>query len=171
MSDLDRLIDAVGQEMTSAEPTVDLRARVMTQLERRRDRRWLWITGGLAAAGAVVLLVFASLQDQPAPKIPTRTAQSDLMEPRAFRPGDVPAAEAAGLHLNASTPRTARRKPQVARVASPEELAWQARAIPALEPPNPIVLEEIQPEPLEIRPLVMPALDVPAIGEGEQTQF
>ncbi len=64
------------------------------------------------------------------------------------------------------------RRPQrvTANVLSTDELAWRARAIPALAHPIPLTFDEIQPAPLEVRPLVTTPLSVPAIEEEDENK-
>jgi hypothetical protein len=53
------------------------------------------------------------------------------------------------------------------RDPSVDELAWQAAALPPLDRPELLALENIQPDELEVRPLTMAPLDIPLLGAEE----
>ena len=61
-----------------------------------------------------------------------------------------------------SLPRTPR-----ANGPSAEELAWQERALPALAIPEALTMKSIQPEALEIRPLITTPLTIAALEDSD----
>src|SRR5688572_17187378 len=104
---LDDLIDAVAREMTEGASPVDLRARVMQEIDRGAEakgsfQKWGW----LAAAAGILLIsylawperqpappasehapVTASVPaEQPPPRVPSAVASEPGRPPRAVRP-------------------------------------------------------------------------------------
>jgi hypothetical protein len=146
---VDAAIDIVAAKMTSAEPSSDLRDRVMTRLEATSGVHWLSWMGLLSAAGAVALFVLSL----PHPNARMRIATNSVGRTAANERASVPTAErqAPGATFAASVVQSQARhfRPQ-GRVES----IRSDSQIPALEAPAPITMSSIQPKPLEIRPLV-----------------
>jgi hypothetical protein len=164
--ELDSMIDDVARGLI-ARDSPRLRAAVLARMDvtpRRRTVTWLVVAGLSAAACAFVL--FAIVRT-PSPVI-ERTRGVVTTPPLR----DIAPSPAVNLAPAAAEPRRRVRPSSAVRrqavTASADELAWQARAIAALEVPEPLTLEDIQPEPLELRPLVMTPLSVPAIEEAGQ---
>lgn len=152
-SSLDHAIDQVARQMTAGDPAEAFRSRVAARLNERRAAPWFWIGGTLLAAGAAVALVVVTR----APQAPMAAAQTAAATARPVEPPVTP------------EPRTPNPRTLEPRTLEPSSswLAWESRAIPALTAPEPSAMSDIQPEPLEIRPLVTPALIVPAIGDEQ----
>lgn len=169
-SKLDASIDQIARRMTAGSPSSAFQSRVAARLDARRCRPWFWMAGLTATAGAVAIAVVASLDRGIglSSQSPVSTSAAIAVPPAALEPPPD------------STPkpksRTVERRTQEPSILRPrdldsERLAWEARALPALDAPEaPRAIADIQPEPLEIRPLVTPALSVPAIGEEEDNE-
>jgi hypothetical protein len=166
----DDVIDATARGLTAGDPPADLRTRVMARLDERPSRPWRWKTAAACAAAVAVAATVVGLHDR-APSPAAAETHARTMTPNSNdRLAASPQILVPDPKLQDPRPRPnieTRRRRVVASAPSGEELAWQARAIPALEPPDPLTVEEIQPSPLEIRPLVTEPLTVPAIGEDE----
>jgi hypothetical protein len=163
-SSLDRSIDRVARGMTAGEPSAAFRERVAARLPGRNDgsgKPWFWIGGTLLAAGAAIALMVVTR----APQAPPAPAQTSAAAARPVEPA-VPEGPRTQSPRTAN-PRTSNSRPLEPRAFEPSasQLAWESRAIPALTTPEPSAMPDIQPEPLEIRPLVTPALSVPAIDD------
>lgn len=164
LNDLNNLIDDAARRMTAAEPSGHLRTRVVARLgTARRPRQWRWLLAPLVAATAVAIAVLV------------------VREPRVV-PGTsfvVPGTTSVVPGTNAVVPGTSSVVPGTNAIvhnvpgvpgvpaSSADEIAWQSRALPALEAPEALTLDAIQPEALDIRPLVTKPLSVPALGEDE----
>jgi len=188
MSDarLDAAIDAVAREMTDAEPSGALRARVLARIEEGRHRtsaglpRWAWA----GAAAGVVLFVAAAVwvaiplrnQDAAQSTVAEQVAgapppaaaslerlavQSDAVPPQSASPEGMPAA--AGR-----TRLAAVRGVQAAEIGS-EQGFHTVPALPAIEP---LRLAAVEPAPLhvadmEISPITeMPSIEIRSLDPG-----
>ena len=180
-ADFDKAIDRAVREMLDVEPAADLRGRVMDRIARRgagRRPAWIskigWVAVPLAAAAVLVLaLVLPSRQT---PQRPVTVAHVETTRP------SVPATEksAAGLEQRPSSPNPRTRpvaRPQVperqpltaaagadvdaagANITVIEALAGPASiAVGRLaEPPAP-ALSSIEPAPMHVEALEIPAL-------------
>jgi hypothetical protein len=163
--DLDHVIDTVARDLTAGDPPAHLRARVMARLDERPARRWRWWTAAACAAGvmaAVVMTLPHRHTSAVSQQLPTIASTSLTHEPR-------PSISTGELQPLAAGPRPKKKwrtqPPAVPAASSAEELAWQSRTIPALDSPDRVTLADIQPAPLEIRPLVTNPLTVPALAD------
>ena len=158
---LDELIDDAAREMTEVEPSPNLRARVMANLEPPAAR-WPRVLVRFGAVAAALLLAFWL------PAIGRRGPE--LSQPVArVEPRPVP-------HENAPTalPVTARRSISKAPRISADESAWLARSVPPLAIAPAITIDPIQPtrpsitpitvEPFGIQPIELAPLDVRTNG-------
>ena len=168
---IDDLISSVAHRLTAGDPPAHLRPRVLARLGERRSMPWMRIAASVCAAGVVIAAVASGLHDRAASRIAPDAIASGMKpasnEPLAAgtqipAPGTQPQAPSAQRRIVGREPRVA------ATTTSAAELGWRARAIPALEPPEALTLTEIQPAPLELRPLVTTPLTVPAIAEIEE---
>jgi hypothetical protein len=169
--DLDRVIDIVARHLTAGEPPVALRARILARIDdrtaRRRLRMFVPAAAGLAAIVVVaVFLWYPSHLSAPGAVAPSiaRAELSPASSPRID--GAVPGAS------SVSTRAVARRANGQTRI-SPGELAWRARAIPALDRLDSLTLETIQPAALtipllELEPIVTAPLTTAATGDGSR---
>jgi hypothetical protein len=163
---LHEAIDTVARDMTAAAAPA-LRAGVTAQLRaRRRSGASIWLGAAAAAASLVVAFAIArsaSERDELArpPITDPRVAESPV-EQRPTAVASTPELRAA---VHVSNPRPWHRAVQPVQ-ASADAVAWESREIPALEPLAPLAFDDIQPAPIEIRPLVMPPLSVPALEEA-----
>jgi hypothetical protein len=166
---LDDLIDSVGRRMTAGDPPARLRARVLARLDKRPSMPRAWMAATVCAVG-VAAAVGMALHERAAARIAANALATagrlNSNEPLAAgAPIGAPRVEP---QAPVFSPRIVKREPRGTPIApAPEEVAWRARAIPALEPPDSLTLGEIQPVPLQIRPLDTLPLTVPAIGEDE----
>jgi hypothetical protein len=168
---LDDLIDTAARQLTAGDPPAHLRTRVLARLDERRSMSWMWIAAPVCAVAVVVAAVTIGFHDRAASRIAQRA------EPGAVTLGAPKLPSVANASEGGPNPQAPNQQPSIgtrgprvtASAPSVEDLAWQARALPALEPPNPLTLDEIQPAALEIRPLVTTPLTVPAIGQDEDT--
>jgi hypothetical protein len=160
---LTHAIDAVGRRMTERN-SADMRARVMAELRPRRSPRpMFWTIGGLAAAG--VALAFVMTRPARVPQEPGFGARGSALARTETR---MPNAEPRGPRAETRNPNSEPRMPSAeTRDPSVDELAWQAAALPPLDRPELLALENIQPDELEVRPLTMAPLDIPLLGAEE----
>lgn len=185
MTDLDRDVEFVAREMTAGEPSSAVRARVLARLDQRPSHSWAGIGRvALVAGGAIVLLIVFTHRQAPVTPAATDShlRQTQLAPMASKNPGDEAPPPAhkgtcvdvrrADLSGPACAPGLKARPTYQVAVQQTSELteaavAWDARAVPALDQPAALTVESIQPEPLEIRPLVTTALTVPALGDDE----
>ena len=169
MKDVDREIDRAVRSMLDVEPPADLRARVLASIQSNEPRRrWVSWAIPLASAAAVILIVsvFPRLPHDRSPKIiPGRDIQ--LSSPVA-RGGGQPS-----LIVTAPPVQPVGRSvPQRARVHAtsleePAETGIDALAAPAplsvgtLPAPASTTMPSIQPAPLRVHALDVPALEMP----------
>ena len=172
---LNAIINTVARRMTDrAAP--DMRARVMARLAVRRPARPWLVPGGALAAAACAALVFVVSRPQVQPSPVTLTSEfvasptesggpsgpsqtlsrtADIRSPGPLGPGS-----RADLKVRPSgSPPPA---------PSADQLAWQAASVPMLDRLELLTLESIQPVLLEVRPLTMAPLEVPAIGAEDE---
>jgi hypothetical protein len=160
-------IDAAAREMTRGQPPADLRARVLAQLEDRREGLGRWL---LARAAVVTLSAIAAGLGV---RALTRPPQSLPAPARAAIVHHLAPAPPAIARLDVDDRRVTRvTTPSVAAPGpSPAVLAWRARAIQALAPVDALDVAAIQPAALdltqlEVKPLATSTLRVPPIDEG-----
>src|SRR5260221_986470 len=132
--DIDSLITAVARRLPAGESRTPLRARVLARLDERR-RPWTWMTAAVCAAGVVVAAVVIGWPDGPASRSARRAepGTASLASPKL---PSVATASEGGLKPHTPSlppPVTRRAPPATPRVPSADEIAWRARAIPALE--------------------------------------
>jgi hypothetical protein len=193
---VDRIIDEALQDLTAGAPRDGFRDRVMTRItassEPARGRvveivGWrvrpahLAVAGALAACGLLAALVVPSLVPRSAPPpAQTQTASKPPamppLEPATTPPAAPEASPGAGLQLQvANTP--ARPRPQRATVqraadmpaapaADEQSGAVEWVTVDPLPAPDPIVNEAIEISPVEIEPLIIPDIQVPALEAG-----
>jgi hypothetical protein len=172
-TDLDAVIGAVAREMTEAEPSGALRARVLDEIAQ--DRRHAFVLPRRAWAGAAAVLLASVAASvwlvRPAPLpggAPATIAQQRASAPAA---ADATLASAAASSPASSTPlvRLAAARPPVAGNA---ESARDSHHVPALAAIEPLRFAAVEPAALqvqhmEIAPLTaMPSIDIPNIDPG-----
>jgi hypothetical protein len=169
----DALIDTVARRLTEGDPPAHLRARALARLDERRSQPWMWGAAAVCAVGVVVAGAALGLHDRSASRV-APGAQAIAAKPtsnKRLAASSPIQAPAPGPEAPSLPPGHLKREARVtARAPSSDELAWRARAIPELAPPNALTVEEIQPAPFEIRPLVTTPLTVPAIGEEDENR-
>jgi len=157
--EVDRTIDAIAGGMTSAHAP-QLRARVLEQLDRRRGAGSLLVIG-VSVAG-IALAVAIAVHSRPAvPQAATTVARSDARTGTALPP----------VHDSSPTPalpKRARQREVVALRTSISPIEPAHPDLPALLPPSPLTISDIQPKPLEIRPLVTELLVVQRIEIADE---
>jgi hypothetical protein len=162
---LNDVIELVAREMTGGEPRA-LRGAVLSRIEPRpRASNRVWIAVGLLAAASSFVILITHHAARTVSEAPQMAAT--LRANRSWNPTSLGVSVA--VRIQRPSMRAVRHTGRPAQRIAPSagELAWQARAIPALPVPEPIILDEIQPEPLEVRPLDMTPLSVPAIDEAD----
>jgi len=166
--DLDDLIDSTARRLTDADPPVELHGRVMARLGERRQP-WTWRLIPAAALLLALVTIVVRVLDKPAPpeKAATTTVAGVAPAP-ALRPdpGAGVSLEGAPGSEPAGTPGAPQGR-QAARRIADVHAEWQARALPALTPPQALTLERIQPDSLVIRPLETRPLVIAPIGADE----
>lgn len=157
MNELDPLIDNVAHQMTAGSSSVDIRAKVLARLGDRQPSRWSLRLAPVAAGLAVAVLMIVVLNrrsEAPSPEPQPPSLQASVRSSSS----DVPRIES---EVPSATPQASRVEPP-----SAADLAWRDRAMPALDYPDAITLERIQPAALNIRPLYTTPLMVPPIDES-----
>ncbi len=170
--DISAAINTAARRMTSAAPSGNLRARVMTHItrldNRARRRRWGWrlaIAGG--AIGAAALTTAVPCKPPEATPAPTTSASiavgaSAETTPTFWvaPPSHVTVVTIIGVPGRATV-----------LASSAGEIGWEARAVPRLHAPDALEIDRIDQsslniEPIDIAPLVVPPL--PADGAGSR---
>jgi hypothetical protein len=165
--DIHAAIDDVARRLTAGEAPAGLRANVLAQIGDRRPRAW-WHEPRVALAAAIVLVaaVGAAMMlrrvPEAAPGGPAVAAARPLvdLQPSAASPSPALVTSATGADASPTA-------------SSESELAWRARALPALILPDAIAFEEIQPDRLaipllEVAPIVMAPIAPPADVGGSR---
>ena len=179
-TDLDALIDAVAREMTAAEPSGALRARVLDEIAPGRRQasaapRWVW-----AGAAAVLLVAVAAsvwlVRPAPLPgEAPATIAQQRAAEPDAAARQGAEAAAAGGPTAASLPAQPGRPVGQAAVRVTPagvDEADRDSHNLPALAAIEPLRFAAVEPAALqvhnmEIAPLTaMPSIDIPSIDPG-----
>ena len=164
----DRLIDDVARRMTAGDPPAALRARVMSRVEERRRpmrRSWLIPVAAILTIGAIAVAATVAVRSG---HVPTTTADLKV------RPAATLSATSATTPAETAIPskqagRTSahrviqNRRASASSQPTAEELAWRARAIPALDPIDPLKVERIQPSALAIPLLQIAPLTTPPV--------
>jgi hypothetical protein len=154
----DRAIDAIAAEMTSAHAP-ELRARVLEQLDGRRGG-WL-LPIGVSVAAIALAVGIAVHSHSAAPQAAATVARSDVRAATPLPP----------VHDSSPASTLSERSPQrtVATARAPIQGIEPAHPdLPALLPPSPLTISDIQPKPLEIRPLVTELLVVERIQIADE---
>ena len=175
--ELDAAIDAVAREMTDAEPSGTLRARVLEQIEDGRRRssfavpRWTW-----AGASAVLTLAVATaVWFAGRPLEQSREAVHVVASGPAVRPAASPAARPEGEPAGAGPEAAVRvKRAATARMiqADVDEAAEDSHHVPALAEIEPLRFAAVGPDPLQIAAVEVPAfpdmtsIDVPSLEAG-----
>ena len=163
--DMDQ-IDAVARRITEGAPASDLRASVLARLEARRPDRVIW---WLAPAAAVIVLALVVALPMLRRMMAPESAAPIAASMARIETAAVPAGAAArDLEMTARDASVADRRPAV-RPPSPAQVAWRARAIPALDAIEALTFTAIQPDvlsipQLEVKPLVTAPIDT---GTGD----
>jgi hypothetical protein len=178
---LDVVIDAVAREMTEAEPSGALRARVLDEIAQDRRfvlalPRWAW-----AGAAAAVLLVAAATSVwlvRPAPlpgEAPATIARQQAGVPgAAAREGSrtAEAGDATAASPSAAPGRPVRQAAIRLTAAEVVEADRDSHNLPALAAIEPLRFTAVEPAALqvqnvEIAPLTaMPSIDIPSLDPG-----
>jgi len=164
-TEMPRLIDQVAHAMTETR-NVDLRARVVGQLPDRRSTPWIWRLAPAVGVLAAVLVIVVVTHEWG-----WRTQSnelSSLINASGAPPlGRAPTVDGRGpqAHPGGTTDRRTSLHQQHAELPSADQIAWHARAVPALKVLEPLGLPSIQPEPLAIRPLETTPLSIAPLGD------
>lgn len=163
--DINAAINTAARRMTSAVPSSDLRARVMSTIDLPQ-RRWGWrlaIAGG--AIGAVALTSVAVWRTSGSANViaPPVMQTASVAQNVAPNPTAAPVVSSP-LLSTASMQRAA--TPRVVFTPSAEELAWRARAVQALEQPVALVVEPLEQPRLSIDPIGITPLSVAPLTVG-----
>lgn len=159
--ELNAAINTAARQMTSAAPSPELRARVLSTLDAAQPR-WGWrlaIAGG--AIGVVALTTAVMWHGQPA-SVPTVVDMASSATPAAM-PEIVTATDTVIVPMPQRVARTF--------TVTASELEWRARAVPALAEPEalhvaPLTNTELTVAPLDIAPLTVPPLASVTTGAG-----
>lgn len=166
--ELQAAINTAARRMTTAAPSSDLRARVMTRIDAAPPR-WGWrlaIAGGAIGAVALTSIVMWRASSATAVIAPAATQSASASQNVEPHPTAAPIVSSPLL----STPSVARTATErVIFTPSAEELAWRERAVQALEQPAALVVAPLeQPrltiDPIDITPLSVAPLTVPGMG-------
>ena len=145
--DIDRLIDDTARAMTAGDARADLAARVRSRLEAPRRRSAWTIVAPLAAAAAILIVVFVGRR------------------PRVVAPERAPAPVARSSAPAATGPATPA-APALAHVRDVRARPAARRAIPR-EPIRPGPIDALAPPPLDVSPVpVSPVLVAPLEGDA-----
>lgn len=168
-NDITTAINTAARRMTSAPPSSELHARVMSKIDAPQPR-WGWrlaIAGGAIASVAIVVAIQLASPAAPglvSPKPPQEVVSSAAeAKPTATTIASSPVLSMASAS-GAATSRTV-------FAPSAGQLEWRARAVQALEQPAALVVEPLdatrqQIEPIDITPLSVAPLTVPVLNSG-----
>ncbi len=162
--------------MTSAAPSPELRARIMSRIDAAQPR-WGWrlaIAGGaIGAIGAVILA--ATLRVSPTSEAPAMVAVASPMTAGPVSPKPTPEALAKAdptattiasspllstVSMQRAATRTAVFSPSAA------ELEWRARAVQALELPAALIVEPLEQPRLSIDPIDITPITIAPLNTG-----
>jgi hypothetical protein len=167
---LEQAIDAAAQHLTAGDPPAHFSVRVLARLDERRRSPWMWWTAAACAIGVSVAAGVLGVRDRTVSPVAPRT-QAKPMNPgpneRLAVRREIVAPDSPAPTGREEPKRVSREAQVTSRAPSADEFAWHARAVPALDTLDPLTLDDIQPTPLEIRPLVTAPLTVPAIVDDE----
>ena len=185
--DLDSAIDTVAREMTDAEPSGALRARVLERIEQGRHRtsagvpRWAWAGAAAAVVLAVATAVWvvSPLRNQDAAQS-TVAGQVAGSPPSAAPRPEHPAVQFAAVSTQSASPEGS--SPAAARVrqavaargvgAAGDEAAEDLHAVPALAEIKPLRFAAVGPAPLHIADVEItqmtevPSIEIPSLDPG-----
>jgi hypothetical protein len=180
MKDLDREIDLAVRSMLDEEPSAAFRTRVMAALQPDERRRG-WMSWGLPFASAAVVMLVAAVvfmsshRGAPAGVDPGRGAQPPsstlqlaerLSAPVVAPPTEPTIPARRGVQRAASAPQGPS-SVHAMSLEEPVETGIDALAAPAprsvgtLTAPVSTTIPSIQPEPLRVNALDLPALEMP----------
>ena len=168
--DLDREIDRAVRSMLDAEPPADLRGRVMASIQANDEPRRRWVSWAipLASAAAVILavMVFTRLpHDRPAQIVAGHDRQLPSPVARAAEQRAAIVTAPPVQPVLRSVPRRA--LVHATSLEEPAETGIDALAAPAplsvgtLPAPASTTMPSIQPAPLRVNALDLPALEMP----------
>jgi len=177
---LESAIDVVAREMTAFEPSGDLRARVIEQIEHGPHRRspvarWAW-----AGATAVILMALATAVWIARPVQAPGGSEATVAEQRAAAPQVTPAVRppqpvetsVPSVAQPAPASRGTRPRPIQAVGAGASEVAEETSLVPALAEIQPLSFPAVEPDLLhvaavEVAPIpAMPEIDIPSVNPG-----
>lgn len=171
--ELNAAINTAARQMTSAAPSPELRARIMSRIDAAQPR-WGWrlaIAGG--AIGAVILA--ATLRVSPKSEAPAMVAVASPMTTGPASPKPTPEALAKAdptgspvasspllstVSMQRAATRTAVFSPSAA------ELEWRARAVQALELPAALIVEPLEQPRLSIDPIDITPITIAPLNTG-----
>jgi len=168
-------INTAARQMTSAAPSSDLRARVMSRIDvsDATRPRWGWrlaIAGG-AIATLVAIAATYDLGGRFASPTETGVSVAGKTTPEVVHPTNPTAATVPSSPVlsTASVQRIASRS--TAFEVSAAELEWRARAVQALDEVAALTVDPLEQSglsinPIDITPLSVAPLTVPAIGSS-----
>jgi hypothetical protein len=176
-TDLDAAIDAVAREMTDAEPSGALRARVLDDIAQAAPRRaaaiprWAWAGAGAAAVLAVASSVWIATRPADQVSESIRSVES-RPAPRGVSPEPRPSTEPGAAVPAAETTRASRAAAPRTVKASAETRAEDSHHLPALAEIAPLNFARVDPEALQIADVevasltAMPSIDIPSLDIG-----
>jgi hypothetical protein len=156
--DLAYVIDDVARRITAVAPVPDVRRRVLDRLHDRQPRRWRLAL--VPAAAAIVISVSLIARNPKAPASLSIASNGSVVGPAA-------ASHVASDATPVPTPQqafSASAPPRVASVMA--SIETRDAVIPPLPELEPISVGNIQPNALEIRPLLTTPLVVPPLPQG-----
>jgi hypothetical protein len=157
---IDRAIDDVARRMTEGAPSADLKARVLSRLDRLESAaswRWrlVWIAAPLAAAAAVIFMVFAARFD--------RGSENRGSRPAVARGSDQPLPPTMHQEPAQKLNRLEEPRPRAAATVARTGVAPAPRSLP-----TPSDVEALAPPQLEVPSIALPSM---AIGEIPTTSI
>jgi len=168
---IDLAIDHAAARMTHAQPSEALRANVMARIAVERPLRGWWryalASGAIASVGLIAAIAWPTTSTVIAPESGMAIMTSATKEPAAVPTSIADDASPLSSINRASIARVERTasRPLAVFPMSKAERDWRARATPALEHPDPLEVQALELRTIDITPLGVAPLTVPALGE------